>query len=703
MKVPTHPVGRILGLLGAGIAVILLSGVAPGAEATAGGPASIVDTPTNVLLFGKPEGPAPPIRLRAGPLRMTFEPDTLFLRYIRFGDREILRAVYAAVRDAHWGTIPPRISRLKVDRSADSFDLSFQARCQKGDIDFRWRGRLTGREDATVGFSMDGQARTTFLRNRIGFCVLHPIAECAGRPCLVEKTDGTRQQGVFPVHISPHQPFRDIKAISHEVVGGLRSRVEFAGDVFEMEDQRNWTDASYKTYCTPLALPFPVRIEAGDRVRQSVQLSLIGQVPRRPPRRQPRPCLLSAEPNAKVPLPTIGLGMAGHGRRLSAKARRRLAETVRPDHLRVELRLSQPGWRNRLAQARRRAQQLQTRLELVLFLSDQYQRELKALTEALAEANRSAGRRGGRYEPAALARCLVLAERQAVTSDAVFASARRALKRYSAETPVGTGTDRFFAELNRNRPPLEQADLVAYSINPQVHAFDNRSIVESFVGQEHTVISARQFCGTVPIVVTPVTWKIRSATRASEEPGLSELPPSVDTRQMSLFGAGFTLGTLKHLAQAKACSVTFYETTGWHGIMETEGGSPLPGQFPAPPDCVYPVYHFLADVRDFDRGHVVPSRSSRPLEFEGVILEKQGRRRICLANLSGNELTITCEKVSGPVRVRVIDESSVRRAMTQPEQFRRAPRTNVSAEEGSVTLRLKPFAYATIDAPALRD
>lgn len=30
---------------------------------------------------------------------------------------------------------------------------------------------------------------------------------------------------------------------------------EFEGDVFEMEDQRNWTDASYKTYCTPWGCP----------------------------------------------------------------------------------------------------------------------------------------------------------------------------------------------------------------------------------------------------------------------------------------------------------------------------------------------------------------------------------------------------------------------------------------------------------------
>ena len=41
-----------------------------------------------------------------------------------------------------------------------------------------------------------------------------------------------------------------------------------------MEDQRNWTDASFKTYCTPLARPFPVPVQAGDRVDQRVALTV---------------------------------------------------------------------------------------------------------------------------------------------------------------------------------------------------------------------------------------------------------------------------------------------------------------------------------------------------------------------------------------------------------------------------------------------
>ena len=48
------------------------------------------------------------------------------------------------------------------------------------------------------------------------------------------------------------------------------------GDAFEMEDQRNWTDASYKTYVRPLALPWGYTLAKGSRHEQSVRLSFTG-------------------------------------------------------------------------------------------------------------------------------------------------------------------------------------------------------------------------------------------------------------------------------------------------------------------------------------------------------------------------------------------------------------------------------------------
>ena len=119
------------------------------------------------------------IALAAGPLTMEFEPGSGFLRYVRLSDREVLRCIYVAVRDRNWNTIPPELSDLSVDCTNGTFHISFAVRCCQAEIDFQWQGEITGTADGTMDYRMDGIARSTFLRNRIGFCVLHPSGTCA--------------------------------------------------------------------------------------------------------------------------------------------------------------------------------------------------------------------------------------------------------------------------------------------------------------------------------------------------------------------------------------------------------------------------------------------------------------------------------------------------------------------------------------------
>ena len=115
-----------------------------------------------------------------------------------------------------------------------------------------------------------GTAGASFLRNRIGLCVLHPADACAGRRCIVETVDGDRAESVFPALVAPHQPFRNVRAILHQVSPGVEVEVRMEGEAFETEDQGNWGDASYKTYGTPLHLPHPVPVKSGASVEQSV-------------------------------------------------------------------------------------------------------------------------------------------------------------------------------------------------------------------------------------------------------------------------------------------------------------------------------------------------------------------------------------------------------------------------------------------------
>jgi hypothetical protein len=405
------------------------------------------------------------IELCAGPLTMLFEPGGL--RYVRLGQREVLRRVYVGVRDRNWGTIEPQLSNLKSEIQADSFRIEFDCKHQQGEIDFRWRGEITGTAAGEISFTMDGEAHSDFLRNRIGLCVLHPIDECAGQPCEVLHTDGTVEHSQFPRDIAPHQPFLEVAALSHEIRPGVRARVQMEGETFEAEDQRNWTDASFKIYCTPLALPFPVLVKKGERISQRVSLQLSGVASQTSIQSGEIRLRIEAAPIQK--LPQIGLGMASHGQVLTSREIARL-QALGLSHLRVDLNLLELDFEWDLERAVAESDALEVGLEVALFFSDAVETELQKLTVALQ-----------RLKPRVL-RWLILHAIDKVPGAQLVKTIAGALRQIDSTSIIGTGTNAWFTEINREHPPIEAADWLCYAISPQTHAIDSLTLMENLVG-----------------------------------------------------------------------------------------------------------------------------------------------------------------------------------------------------------------------------
>ena len=647
--------------------------------------------PLRVLYYGKDEPLPEQTQLRAGPLSMIFEAGDL--RYIRFGDHEILRRIYVAVRDHNWDTILPQLSNVQIERDDDAFRITYDVANRAADVDFFWQGTITGDADGTITFLMDGEARSTFRRNRIGFCVLHPMG-CAGVPCRIEKVDGTVEESAYPISIAPQYlidgeikpvaPFNNMRAVSYEITAGVEAEVRFEGEIFEMEDQRNWTDASYKAYGTPLSQPFPVGVPAGTKISQRITLTLKTQDEPRAEKRdvatQPLTLAISATPR---PLPRIGLGVASHGDPLNTEELERL-KPLNLSHLRVDIDLTQPDYESALRRATDEARALGVSLELALFLTDAASEELRAFATVV-----------DRVDPP-IRTYLIFHKTEASTSAQWVDLARR----YLTDAKIGAGTNAYFTDLNRGRPPVDALDLVCYSINPQVHAFDNSSLIETLEAQAVTVESTRQFASGLPIAVTPVTLLARfnpNATGPEPEPAPGELPAQVDIRQMSLLGAGWTLGSIKYLSESGASCVTYYETSGWRGVMETVTGSPLPEKFRSLPGAVFPLYHILADVGDFAGGEILSSKSSDPLKVEGVALRKNGQTRTLVANLTPEPQQVNVQNLMETVRVRHLNETNAHDAMASPETFRAEMGELLQTTNNTLELNLLPYAVAQID------
>ena len=173
------------------------------------------------------------------------------------------------------------------------------------------------RADGTLTFEGTATAVSDFTTNRTGFVVLHPIEGVAGAPVEVLHTDGRRVRARFPELIDPMCPFQDIRALTHEVLPGVSVTCTMQGDAYEMEDHRNWTDASYKTYIRPLAKPWPYTLAAGETSRA------VGDAQHR------RPCARGRARRAAAPVRLTVGGAAG--------VMPELGLSLRPEHAHLTL------------------------------------------------------------------------------------------------------------------------------------------------------------------------------------------------------------------------------------------------------------------------------------------------------------------------------------------------------------------------------
>lgn len=638
------------------------------------------------LWYGRDEAPAEPRLLTAGPVTALFEGGDL--RYVKIRGLEVVRRLYVSARDANWNTIPGELRQLDARVGRDDFQIRIEVRHQRAPIDFRFHGEITGEADGTIRYSMEGEALSSFRYNRIGFCLLHPPQASAGKP-YVARTPASEVGGHLPSLIGPQRLqngvfgalFPPFNSLAIEIAANLTAQFAFEGDLFETEDHRNWTDASFKTYCTPLALPFPFDAKPGQHFKQSVTCSFAAKATRHI-EVTPEPTLTLGKSLGRK-LPAIGLGMASHGQPLSEREQL-LLRGLKLNHLRVDLHLAQSDWRQRFQQAMAVCQQLSCRMELALFVTDEAQAELNQFTRFVKDGS-------------AIARFLVFHEREERTAARWVQLARERLRAVAPEALFVSGTNIYFCELNRNRPELDALDAVAYSINPQVHAFDETSIVETLSAQAETIHSARAFCGDRPLLVTPITLKRRfnpSATGPERELRPGELPPQVDARQMSLFAAAWTAGSVKQLAEAGAASLTYYETSGWQGVIERDDGPSLPKAFLSERGTAFPVYHVIADLGEWPAAELMDCSSSHPLVTQALAVRAGQTIHFLLANLTPREQRVALHGIPAEkLTARSPDDRSALLAMRHPDRFRSIHETQ-HVSEGQLTLSLP--AYATV-------
>ncbi|PLL13616.1 hypothetical protein C0V75_09675 [Tabrizicola sp. TH137] len=474
-----------------------------------------------------------------GPVRLALLDGDL--RAIRLDGVEVLRRLSYPVRDPYWGTHPTETLGEILEEGPDRFLYEHR---------FAGRGvAFTGCFRAEVTL-LDGGARLSaevaldapadLAVNRAGFTLLHPLRGVSGAPLRVRHADGREEETVWPALISPGQPVFDIAGLAHEVEG-VAVEIALRGEVFEMEDQRNWSDASFKTYCRPLRLPLPFSLGPSAPVRQAVEITMQGQARRAAARAAP----------ARIPLPQVmvavepGLTTLPHHPALPDLPRSiRLTPEV-PDAVLAGL----GGGR---ADA----------LEIILPEGADPGSVLPALAARLARAGLAPARVMALPAPYLKSHQPEGPWPEGPRPMELIAPLRAAFPGVA----LGGGMLTNFTEFNRCRPDPTVVDYVTWGGTAIVHAADDLSVLETLEALPEIFASGRALAGGKPLHLGLFSIGMRSNPYAPDclpNPGRERLAMvRDDPRQGTGFDAAFAVGVLAGAAVEGVASLALGMTDG---------------------------------------------------------------------------------------------------------------------------------------------
>ena len=599
------------------------------------------------LLLGTDEPVAPALALQAGRLQAYLRGTRL--GPITFDGREVWHGVDFLFRDADWGTPGCVVERLEQDESADRWRLRGHIDCGAR-LDFEISIEAGER---VLRYEVRATASADLATNRTGLVLMHPLAACA---CAiqVEHTDGRSSASTFPVLVAPWPPFMLVRAVRHEYADGAWAACRFEGDDFELEDQRNNADASFKTYSRSNLMPRPYVLRAGAVLQQAVELRI--EAPPARPTPAARGTVRVRVGDIAGALPAVGTAITAADVHAPQAVRAALHELA-PAMLHLGLELPDEGLdATGLARLLEAAGGCGLRLDIAGITAADADAQLGRIAVALRDAGAVPG------------------------AVAVFPSTPpllEAVRRVFPRSAVGGGTPHFFTQLNRIED-LGRTDFLCFTTASVVHGADDEEIMAGLQSLPAMIQTLRLRHGLLPVRVGP------SSIGARRSP-LGAQPASDGTRRLALarrdprtrglYGAAWTLGYVARFAHAGVEAITL------HAL---QGDAALVG-----PDGTTPAFEVLRRLGTPARWRSVVV--SAPHALAALALDRAGGSETLLGNLLGEPIEVALEGTPWPTQVRVMDASSLRRRASDPLA---PPWRTVIPVQGM--LRLEPYAIVSV-------
>ena len=566
------------------------------------------------------------------------------IRNVTYKGAQLIDLLYTAIRPWDWSTLVPEehtedvkvIGTECIITISDTFASAMVAQTII---------TLSTTNTFAVEYQLEGLAE--YSVNRWGICLcLHSgdwmgskVNSSGNTYTLLQDISPQRvvdgvTQGLFPAanemhFVAPDQRF--IKATS-------------TGKVLEAEDQRNWTDNTYKIYSGSLSEPRPFVTSSGSIWKQSIKFE-VGA-----------PSGAATDP-AKIvvreieALPSIGLQFNTEPL-LSPDDLEKALVLLDIDHLRVN-------------EESLTAQKIATTassgliLEAALLSSNggaALQTEVTLLSQRVPAGSRLLIHRDGR--------------------EIVEAADLPKNESLSSYIP---GSDAYLVDLHRNK--YQFGNSVSYSMVPTVHSADTETTFKTLYTQRESIEFAQKYLAP-QVFISPITFSTRGnpETGHSRDQRINFANPDAASRIRTIEGAAWTLGSIFALASAGAFSGSWHELFGESGVIYSQNGATK----------FSPTFHALSAL-GAHHAHQITIATS--LDNSWVAFENRESKRILVASLRPWSLEITAKVLAGYQSIQSLRSDECDRASQIMDWWSYAETTPISAD---FPLTLAPFEIALI-------
>ena len=175
--------------------------------------------------------------------------------------------------------------------------------------------------------------------------------------------------------------------------------------------------------------------------------------------------------------------------------------------------------------------------------------------------------------------------------------------------------------------------------------------------------------------------------------------PSICVRHRSL-GRDGLFASIKTLAESGAESVTYYETTGWRGVVEREDTGYQSARFPSLAGGVFPLYHVLREATEHAHDLWRPCVSTVANVVDAAAWQRRMGTSMILVNLTPRLRRVHVDGLSDQqYRARRLNSESWETASLIPRRFRTRGDV-VTQQSDGLSLCLDPFETVCLDALA---